>query len=91
MIAMTYEIWTVAPGNRRLALATADRGEAHRKGKELEAVKGREYDVEVGEISSMGINAYFPFALFADERQAELAEALSMTGDIKVRLDGEEI
>ena len=24
---MTYEIWTVAPGNRRLALATADRGE----------------------------------------------------------------
>ena len=88
---MTYEIWTVAPGNRRLALATENRGEAHRKGSELEAVKGREYEVEVGEIGSMGINAYFHFSLFADDKQVELAKALSTTGDITIRLDGKKL
>jgi hypothetical protein len=89
---MTYEIWTVhTPKERRLVLTTADRAEAHRKGKELDEVKGRQYEVEVGEIGSMGINAYFPFSLFCDERQAELAAALSTTMNITVKLDGKEI
>ena len=72
-------------------MTTGNRGEAHRKGSELEAVRGREYEVEVGEIGSMGINAYFPFSLFADDKQVELAKALSTTGDITIRLDGKKL